>query len=719
MMRLWAAIAVVGILAGWAGAADMKPMTISGARQLFVDDYLIQKMGGCRLVVHPGEKDPNNPLTGDADVIPGEREGYWLAGRRGANYPIPKDAAGKDLIPYLYCPCVFHDVLTPDPEERYKLAIWGADGLLIAFSKDGEKWNPWGPKPVTWWLRDVLSPGWDPINKRFLLYCQINVVDLPRYSGRVAGVAWSKDFRTWTPIGIVLRPDKLDPPGMQIHCMSGYWYESVFIGFPQMFQTQPERTAGKILEADEIAYVHIQLATSRDGEHWQRGPERTPIIPLGSVEKGDFDTGFITTAARALQVGDEIWLHYRGSSRPQITGGRERHTPEELAPIDKVPRKGGSGITRWRLDGWVSARADGDGVLTTKPMIAAGGQLLVNANASKGRLLVEILDENSNPIPGLAKADVEPLTADEIHHVVKFQGKDDFLKGLAGKTISLRFHLKDSDLYSFQFKGAPNPIEPIVVGPPAGGLAQLPPVTTEDEAVKALEMAMPFPAQGRTYDAKRICRAVLPEVDGWVRVRPLVVKLGNNELMMFDEMKPVILRWLERKDLSELERGDLRAALFPIMQSELNPVGMAEAARSICDNPKASLDARRKASAIVMENLARGGPETASMDQVKDAMLGFEFTLPTNTDRYISHEYPVCVLRNIAMKDARWSKHAPQGVLPWGAIWFPEPDYVWYMTRMKQAFEFAQQGGRFAEYEKYFNEGPLPRRGPGADSENR
>jgi hypothetical protein len=474
-----------------------------------------------------------------------------------------------------------------------------------------------------------------------------------------------------------------------------------------MFQTQPERTVGKILEADEIAYVHIQLATSRDGEHWQRAPERTPIIPLGSVEKGDFDTGFITTAARAVQVGDEIRLHYRGSSRPQITGGRERHTPEELAPIDKLPRKGGSGITRWRLDGWVSAQADGEGVLTTKPLVAAGDQLLINADASKGSVTVEILDENGNPIAGLAKADVEPLAADEIHHVVKFGGKDDFMKALTAKTIALRFYVKDADLYSFQFKGAPDPVEPIVIGMPQETLAQLPPVTTEAEAAKALEMAMPFPAQGRTYDAKRIFRAVLarPEVDGWARVRPLLVKLGNNELMMFEEMKPVIMRWLDRKDLSEIERADLKAALLPIMQSELNPAGMAEAARAISGNPNASAESRRKASAIAVENLARSGPETASMDQVKNAMQGFELTIPVDTDKYVEYEYPVGILRNIAMKDARWSKYAINSIILWGACMFPEPDYDWYLTRMKQGFEFAGQGTRFVEYEKYFKEG--------------
>ncbi len=467
------------------------PVT-SGTPQLFVDDYLIERMTNCRQVVHPGRKDPRNPIgpyCHGGTVLRGD-DGIWrmwysdpshyksvggvegrlltssdgidwqeselgvkgLSSGRNVFLPLPRGADSKPLHRYWYSPSVFRDDTTTNPLERYKLGIWGFNGLCVAFSADGNHWNLQDPRPVTSLTRDVLAPCWDPIQKRFLIFCQVNVVQ-PGYHGRVAGMTWSEDFRKWNWANVVLRPDEIDPAGMQIHSMAAFWQNSVFLGLVQMFQTQPERTAGKIGSETEIAFMDIQLATSRDGRHWQRAPERTPIVPLGSAEKGEFDAGFIITSQGPIQVGDELWLYYSGSSWPQYTRGLSKHPPSIQDAQKAIPHRRGLGIIKWPLDRFVSVQAgDEPAQLLTKPIVAAGEELVVNADASRGHLLVEVLDDKGSVIPGLGKNDSIEITTDSLRHAVRFGERNSVLKGLAGRTVQLRFHLQNADLYSFQFR---------------------------------------------------------------------------------------------------------------------------------------------------------------------------------------------------------------------------------------------------------------------------
>lgn len=476
-------------------AKGEEPLAVSGARQLFVDDYLIARMTNCRQIVHPGKKDPRNPIgpychggtiltetdgtyrmwySDPAQFKPaGGVEGRLLISSDGIRWeepelgmpgltegnnvfmPLPTGSEGQPLNRYWYSPSVFYDEMTTDPGERYKLGIWGFNGLCVGFSGDGIHWKLHEPLPVTALTRDVLAPCWDPIRKRFQIYCQVNVHSAG-YLGRVAGMAWSGDFRKWNWAGVVLRPDQDDPPGMQIHSMAAFWYESVFLGLVQMFQTQPGRTTGKIGVEKEIGYMNIQLATSRDGLHWRRAPKRTPIIPFGSRKMGDFDAGYIITSQGPIRVGDELWLYYSGASWPQYTRGLAKHPKDIQEAQKKIALRRGMGIIKWRLDRFVSVRADDQpGSLLSKPLLPGGGALIVNADASRGRLLVEILDNQGRVIPGFGKQDCSPITTDSLRHVVRFQDKSKVPRQPAGKPIRLRFHLEKADLYSFQFKGAP------------------------------------------------------------------------------------------------------------------------------------------------------------------------------------------------------------------------------------------------------------------------
>jgi len=109
-----------------------------------------------------------------------------------------------------------------------------------------------------------------------------------------------------------------------------------------------------------------------------------------------------------------------------------------------------------RLDGFASVNAPhSGGTLLTKPLTFSGDELVLNYSTSAaGGLRVELQDADGTPLPGYALADCPEIIGDEIEHVVRWKGGAD-LGRLAGKSVKVRFELKDADLFAFQFQARP------------------------------------------------------------------------------------------------------------------------------------------------------------------------------------------------------------------------------------------------------------------------
>ena len=82
----------------------------------------------------------------------------------------------------------------------------------------------------------------------------------------------------------------------------------------------------------------------------------------------------------------------------------------------------------------------------------SGDQLVLNYSTSAvGDIRVEIQDADGQPIPGYSLNDALEMVGDQIEQNVRWQGGSE-VSTLAGKTVRLRFVMKDADLYSLQFK---------------------------------------------------------------------------------------------------------------------------------------------------------------------------------------------------------------------------------------------------------------------------
>ena len=97
------------------------------------------------------------------------------------------------------------------------------------------------------------------------------------------------------------------------------------------------------------------------------------------------------------------------------------------------------------------------GELITNPFRFSGENLFLNYSTSAaGSIHVEIQDINGNPAPGLSLTESVPIRGDELEGKAGwiYGGKvsEKPLRRVAGKTVRLRFVLKDADLYSFRFR---------------------------------------------------------------------------------------------------------------------------------------------------------------------------------------------------------------------------------------------------------------------------
>jgi hypothetical protein len=250
---------------------------------------------------------------------------------------------------------------------------------------------------------------------------------------RRVGQAVSDDFEHWGPVRVIVEADSEDPINRdQFYSMEVIPYEGLRVGFMTVFSYSKDYNRGA-----------VQLTYSRDGMNWARAGNREVFLPL-SDQPGDFDWGIIYPASQApIVVDDEIWIYYSGSFSDHSHHG----------PV--ATDSSAIGLAKLRLDGFVSIDADAkEGTLTTKPFTPDGAQtLVINADASKqgGYVLVEILDTDKEPIAKFSRDDCDALDCDEIRHTVTWGGSSD-LSTLKGKTVRLRFYLKEAKLFSLKFE---------------------------------------------------------------------------------------------------------------------------------------------------------------------------------------------------------------------------------------------------------------------------
>ncbi len=391
---------------------------------------------------------------------------------------------------------VVYDPDEPNPERRFK-ALVGAINRKPYVSGDFIHWTPLGTAEIP--SSDESHLALDVERHIFLAMVKTN-----NEYGRAFGLSTSTDFEHWTPRrmlfgadaedqrmapGVIRRrlanPAMLGPlfvepmpqpgaaPGPQpvwraeVYNIGVFPYEDVYLGLPSLYYP-----TGTCLPAknNTDGFHEIQLVMSRDLEHWVRLGERKPFIPPSDTRNGligVYDRTQLLAANRPLVREKELWFYYSALKwRDDIYGLTLDGTPRDpgtLSPEDKADQQDGWGaicLAVLRRDGFVSLHAGEEGVITTKPILAGGKHLYLNA-AAKGSISVEVLGRDGGPLPGYAEKDSVPVTTDDVRLPVKWKGSDalpDTIPPQASDAappeaftspVCLRIHLKNADLYSF------------------------------------------------------------------------------------------------------------------------------------------------------------------------------------------------------------------------------------------------------------------------------
>ncbi|MGD9635124.1 MAG: hypothetical protein AB7G28_01530 [Pirellulales bacterium] len=451
------------------------PIPIGNSRELFLDDYLVDRLQnttlelqqprereivithgepweGCASTYHTVFRDGdlfrmyyrgahhdevhNKPTHEEVFCYAESRDGiHWTKPNLGlvefqgstANNIILKGSASHNLAPFI------DENPNCRPAEKYK-AVGGVKGGLVTFkSADAVHWECLSEKPViTKGYFDSLNTAfWDTRRGEYLEFHREY-----RDSIRDIMTCTSNNFLDWS------EPEWLeytDAPHQHLYTNAIIPYHrapQILIGLPMRYVPgrNPERHS-------QDGVSDAGFMSSRDGKNFRRWNE-----------------AFVRPGLQADRWVNRNNLPARGivETEPDVHGA-----PRELSfyATEGYYRGPATRLRRYtlRLDGFVSVSAPSDGgELITKPLVfaASGGstKLWINfATSAVGWLKCELQDPSGRPIQGYSLDECDEIYGDSVDRTVTWSAGDN-VSSLAGQPVRLRFVMQDADLYALEFR---------------------------------------------------------------------------------------------------------------------------------------------------------------------------------------------------------------------------------------------------------------------------
>ena len=479
---------------------------VGSDKQLFIDHRFIESSDNITLVVNPPAKRPGailrsdkpwdaftmgwNCLLKDDGVYKMWYHGcdgdQWTGGRWRLCYAISQDGLSwekPNLGLVEYEGSKDNNILVDDiklgnvfidphgkTEERFKMVeLVAKSGIRVGTSPDGLHWNLPSDMVSGELLDTPKQAWWEPRLNKYVVYLKLRVTEdnTPAYPfvspiesdppvvapklmrpGRSIGRIEVDDITQPWPdedIRTVLTADEHDLPDSDIYHHDVYPYPyatDAYFMFPMTYQhfRDDETTVGNNGLND------AQFCASRDGVHWMRY-DRKPYISRGLP--GEHDYGSLKATPFHIRKDNYLYQCYTGG--PWTHGGYRRLSEQERR--DKANwGRGYYGLVMQRLDGFVSADAVyTGGWLVTPPIVFKGDHLELNIDvAAMGEAMVEVQDEQGQPVPGFTLDECDRVLFNDVAYTVKWKGSSD-VSALAGRPVRLKVAMRSAKLYAFQF----------------------------------------------------------------------------------------------------------------------------------------------------------------------------------------------------------------------------------------------------------------------------
>jgi hypothetical protein len=199
--------------------------------------------------------------------------------------------------------------------------------------------------------------------------------------------------------------------------------------------------------------MDVELMTSRDGARWERDYRARKFITNGP--EGTFDGGCILSNNTPVFLDHEIRFYYGAYSSGAVGGGSAITGPQQKSGVGLavIPRDRFAGIRPVALSDAPTLRkpVENIGQVTLRPLDLSGAsEVTVNADATKGSIRVEVMNEDGYRLRGYSQDDCTPIIGDGLRHAVVWKEKK--LTDLPPGKYLLRLHLDNAAVYALSFK---------------------------------------------------------------------------------------------------------------------------------------------------------------------------------------------------------------------------------------------------------------------------
>ncbi len=465
-----------------------KLIPINLGRQLFVDDFLIERTDLTREYHHPTKYEQNPVLKPETAIehsginglsVAGPKSGglWWNPAKRLFEFwyeagwvstiayatsrdglawerpNLPLKPGTNQILPDTVKPdswTVVRDYRATDPKQAYKIFLRGGgarDRARAFVSEDGIDWGApvecgttgdrstmfYNPFRNVW----VYSLRWGSPGGRSRAYWE--------HEDFLQGMQWLPDEPLpWARADSLDLPDPRIGDTPQLYNLDAVAYESLMLGFFEILHGPPnDINAAKGLPKN----TGLTFAYSRDGFHWHR-PDRT--MAINSEQRAVWDRGYVQSLGNICVVrGDKLWFYYIGFAGDESLKMGDPKLNIKSSMHSGLYGNAATGVAFLRRDGFASLNAGATpGTVTTRPVTFSGRHLFVNVDAPAGALTAEAVDMYGKPVAPFTFENCVPVSGDSTLAQLRWKGGDD-LTPLAGRAVRFRFKLTNGKLYAF------------------------------------------------------------------------------------------------------------------------------------------------------------------------------------------------------------------------------------------------------------------------------